>query len=220
MVHVVFVDARNGEMIGETKLEATALPESFELATRLTIAGSEWTVEKATPPTRADYARTGQLRLELQPIAKMDPRRILFSLPTIENTQPALVPGDVATALNLHGDLWRQIELVDPKYRVEIEAERDEIRAVIAERQGVGYPRIHVRGKIATPVAIPDHLPGKRRTLAIGGLLVVDGFSIDNAIYGRSKNGVITELCAANNAAAITPLAERYSLVLVDWTRD
>ncbi|MFT3695591.1 MAG: hypothetical protein QM831_20815 [Kofleriaceae bacterium] len=218
MVHVVFVDRSTGNSIGETDLEPTALPESFAVATQLTIAGKQWSVAKAEPQTRAEYTRSGQLRLELNPIVMMDPRRILFSLPTIENTQPALVPGDASNALDLHEDSWRQIEVIDPKYRALIERERDEIHLVISERQGAGFTRIHVREAIPDPVSIPDDLPGKRRPLAIGGMIVVDGFAIGE-IYGRSKGGVISELCATD-AAALAPIAERHGLVLVDWTRD
>ncbi|HEY0255181.1 MAG TPA: hypothetical protein VGC41_26820 [Kofleriaceae bacterium] len=219
MVHVVFIDARSKETIGVTDIAPESLPETFELETQLSIAGKPWSVQSATPTTRAEYTRTGQLRIELAEIVMMDPRRILFSLPTIEDGQPALVAGDLGGGLNLDEDSWRQIELVDPKYQAAIDAERDEIHRVISERQGAAFPRLHVRKQIPSPLEIPDALPGKRRHLAISGMLVVDGFSIDNTIYGRSTNGVITELCATN-AAAIAPFAQTYGLVLVDWTRD
>lgn len=218
MVHVVLVDHRNGTTIGETDLEPTALPETFAVSTQLTIGGRQWQVEKAEPVTRDEYVRTGKLRIELAPIVQIDPRRVLFSLPTIENTQPALIEGDAANALDLHEDLWRQIELVDPRYQPQIDRERDAIHAVIREKQGSAFPRIHVRELIPNPVSIPDDLPGTRRPLSIGGTLVANGFALGE-IYGRSKDGVITELCATN-AQALAPIAQQRGLVLVDWTRD
>ena len=225
MVHVVLVDAASGNTIGESDLPADQLPESFEIATTLGIGGQQWSVVRAEPATRADYTRIGTLRLELRAIQMVDPKTILFSLPTIENTQPPLAGRAGAGALVLHEDVWRQIEVVAKRFESEIAAERADIRAVIAERTGSGFKRIHVRARIPEPLAgvtlpLASLVAGLALgELAISGQLVEGGFAYGDNIYGLQIDGIVVALCAAKDPAPLAEIAAKHDLVVVDWCR-
>jgi hypothetical protein len=225
MVHVVLVDAATGKTIGESDLPEDQLPETFELATTLGVGGAQWTVERAEPMTRAAYAKSQHLRLELRKIVMVDPKAILFSLPTLETTQPPLHPGDLANALSIHEDTWRQIELVARRFEPEIAAERSAIHAVMLERSGAGYKRLHVRERIPEPLAgvglelASLYSATELRPLAIGTQLVAGGFAYGDAIYGRAVDGVVTALCALADPAVLQAIAVEHDLVVVDWCR-
>ncbi|HEX7700102.1 MAG TPA: hypothetical protein VF403_05260 [Kofleriaceae bacterium] len=225
MVYVVLVDLASGKTISESDLLEDQLPETFELATTLGVGGEQWEVERAVPMTRAEYKKSQQLRLELRKVVKADPKAMQFSLPTIENTQPALNPGDLANALSIHEDVWRQIELVARRFQPEIAAERSVIHAVIAERSGPGFTRIHVRERIPEPLAGVDlelaslYSAAELRPLAIGTLLVAGGFAYGDTIYGCAVDGVVTALCAVSDPAVLRPIAVKRDLLVVDWCR-
>jgi hypothetical protein len=225
MVHVVFLDARNGKTIGESDVPADQLPESFEIATKLGIGGQQWSVFRAEPTTRADYTRTGTLRLELRPILTLDPKTILFSLPTIESTQPPLPGRPGPGALTLHEDDWRQIEVVARRFEPEIAADQADIRAVKSEFTGSGFVRIHIRERIPEPLAgvtlpLASLFAGfTLGELAIAGQLVEGGFAYGDNIYGRQVDGNVVALCAAKDPAALAEIAAKHALVVVAWCR-
>jgi hypothetical protein len=225
VVRVVLVDLETGKTISEADLPEDRLPETFELATTLGVGGDQWNVVSATPKTRAEYAASKQLRLELRRVVKVDPRSILFSLPTIETTQPALNPGELENALSIHEDAWRQIEVVAARFGPEIAVERSDIRVVIAERSGAGYKRIHIRSRIPEPLAgvglglASLYAPAELRPLAIGTLLVAGGFAYGDTIYGRAVDGIVTALCALSDPAVLRPIAIAHDLLVVDWCR-
>ncbi len=87
---------------------ADQLPDSFAVAATLHLAGSEWQVEQAEPVTRAEFQRTGTLRLTLRAIQHMQPDEILYSMPTICDELPPVQPGHLPRqrAFTLHEDLW------------------------------------------------------------------------------------------------------------------
>jgi hypothetical protein len=226
-VHLVLVDAASGRSIGEVDLPADNLPESFAATTTLHLGDSDWTVERAEPITRAAAAAAGRLRLVVRKVERVDPRTVLFSLPTLENALPPMQDGD-GDALRIHEDDWRQLELVAARFEPEVVAELAAIREVHAERDGAGFRRLHVRERIPQPLAGTE-LPlasvsrGPRRHLAFEGSsgIVAGGFAFDateGALYGREEAG-----CAVVVAAWRAPLdvlaavARGRQLLIVDW---
>ncbi len=226
-VHVVLVDAASGQPIGQVDLQPDQLPESFAQPTTLHLGDDDWRVEHAEPVTRAEAIAAGQLRLTLRQVVQIDPAKILFTLPTLENAIPPMQDGE-GDALRIHEDDWRQIELVAPRFELEIAAELAAIREVVAERTGPGYQRLHVRERIPEPLAgtsltIAEVSGGARRALRIGDSagIVAGGFGFDvagGAVYGREHAGrVVVVGVHGAGAEALRDLARAHRLVIVDW---
>ena len=228
-IHVQLVNAKTQTVMGEADLPVDQLPESFAAPTTLHLGGSDWSVVKAEPMTRDEYVKTGALLLVLHPIEMVDPKTILFSLPTIENTMPPLEPGDAACMM--HEDDWRQHELVSSRFEPEIAAELADIRKVHEDREGMGFKTIHVRSRI------PEPLGGRTITLAdltaalgdptregvsLGGSAVTGGFAFaigDGHVYGREDGGLVREIGVdhGTDPSGLAAFARANQLVLVDW---
>src|SRR5262245_44707119 len=91
----------------------------------------------------------------------VDPKKILFSLPTIYDVQPVLdeVPGGVQPAFKIHEDDWRQVEFVARRHRAALEQELADLRAFKqAHSKGVGWDSISVR-KERPDGLTPEHIP-------------------------------------------------------------
>src|SRR5688572_14743326 len=131
-VRIELVDDATGEVIARSSVPLDSLPEDFEgMETTLSVGDAEYTVVHAEPSTRAEVERAGAARYTLRKIMMVDPRTILFSLPTLENALPATVPGDGAV-LQVVPDLYRQVELVRASFTDAIDAELADIRRIRA----------------------------------------------------------------------------------------
>src|SRR5690242_17556226 len=108
-IHVELFDAATGTLIGEADLPAEQLPESFAASTTLHLGDADWHVERAEPMTRDEYVKAGHLVLRLREVVQVDPKQILFSLPTIEDALPPLHDGPGEEAAALREDDWRQV---------------------------------------------------------------------------------------------------------------
>ena len=230
-IHVQLVNAKTQTVMGETDLPVEQLPESFAEPTTLNLGGSDWSVVEAEPMTRDEYVKTGALLLVLHPIEMVDPNKILFSLPTIENTMPPMSPGDAAC--NMHEDDWRQHELVSARFDPEIAAELADIRKIHDERPGssFGFKNIHVRSRIPEPLAgrevsLADLIAAlgdpAREAVALAGSVVTGGFAFaigDGYLYGREDGGLVREICVAGGTdpSGLAAFARTNQLVLVDW---
>jgi hypothetical protein len=237
-IHVSFVDARSGALVGETKLESTALPESFHAETTLTLGETEWSVVSAEPATRAAYESSGVLVVRLHPIERIDPRKILFSLPTINDELPASDGPPVdGSELVLQEDDWRQCELVVADLRAGIEKELSAIRGIHAsERAGVGFRKLHVRTEITTPLPFAKISRADVRALAGDGSehrvcfrgmarCISDGFAVQRGdsvwLYGVTAGIGVKVLGVypgfGDTHADIAAFAAPRGLLLVDW---
>ena len=233
-IHVVLVNAATNSVLGEVDLPAAQLPETFAVSTRLHLGDADWQVVHAEPTTRADYVATGALHLVLRKIEMVDPRTILYSLPTLENVAPPTI-GPVAGAIEMHEDDWRQIELIAARFEPEIAAELAAIRTIHAEhRSGPGFTSLHLRERIPAPLAgvaltlAELGLAGPPRAVAIGPVsgpraAVAGGFAFEVAngvIYGRDDRGVVAlGLAPGTDPAPLAAVARTHDLVLVDWCR-
>jgi hypothetical protein len=226
-IHVVLINAATQQVFGEVELPAERLPETFAVATTLHLGDADWNVEHAEPATRAEYVVARRLRLVIREIKRVDPMTILFSLPTIENMLPPMQDGN-GDAVRLHEDDWRQLELVTAELEPAIEAELAAIREIHAERDGVGFRRLHVRERIPDPLAGADIKldavrRGRRRDVGFEGRagIVVGGFAFDDgdgAIYGREDGGRVVVLGAwRTEPGTLIDLAREHRLVIVHW---
>ena len=244
-VEVTFVDAASGAVIAQSTMEPEQLPETFLVDTTLHLGEEDWTVLRAEPPTRAEFAKSRRLVLTLarvEPVTMMDPRQILFSLPTLNDRLPDDgEPADGREAV-LAEDDWRQVELVSASLRAAVD---EEIRAIAAiheaHRRGPGFDELHVRSRIEHPLGgglAADALHplglGAPRALRLDrhGQRVRGGFAhalagSDWLLYGVADAGSVTVLGlhpGANPPSDTTiqvldALAGRHGLIGVDWCR-
>jgi hypothetical protein len=244
-VQVTFVDAASGAVIAESKMEPEQLPETFLVDTTLHLGEEDWTVLHAEPPTRAEFAKSRRLVLTLARVEEttmMDPRQILFSLPTLNDRLPDDgEPADGREAV-LAEDDWRQVELVSAGLRAAVD---EEIRAIAAihqaHRRGPGFDELHVRSRVERPLGsglAADALHaldlGAPRALRLDrhGHRVHGGFAhalaaSDWLLYGVADGGVVAVLGLHPGAEppsdaavqALEALAGRHGLIVVDWCR-
>ncbi|RKH15048.1 hypothetical protein D7V97_01105 [Corallococcus sp. CA053C] len=250
-IQVSFIDAETNRPLGEVKLPVENLPASFEAATKLELGGRSYEVVSAAPMTAREFQATGTLRLELREVkvAMVDPKALLYSLPTIHGDLPATSEGSTKQGrqvLELHEDDWRQVEFVALTLQAPVEAELEAIQRIhTGHRKGPGFDALHIRG------GVPSPLEGVRLTLAdlrgaldeaaawqdglsfrgVAGL-VAGGFAVQLSsalwLYGTEHAGHVTALglhrtgASANHervARMLAALAARYQLCLVDWCR-
>ena len=180
--------------------------------------------------------------LTLAKIERLDPRTILFSLPTINDRLPGEAGEADGTEAMLMEDDWRQLEFVHASCR-EIVAEemRDIHRIYDAHRVSMGFDKIHVRARLPDALAaakldasvLPELAPGPSRPLrfASSGARVMGGFARKLAegwiLYGVVKPPLLETLglhadgraLPTPQIAALEKLAHSANLLLVDWCR-
>jgi hypothetical protein len=243
-VEVTFIDDADNRIIGKVAMLPEALPESFGLETQLRIGDSEWMVAQADPATRTEYAKKKRLILRLRRIEMMDPKNILFSLPSICDSLPPL--GDIPLSgdeLVLAEDDWRQVEFVSAVFECEIASGLEAIRS-IRENQavGVGWRKIELRKAPESPiaaslssadVAVALGIDGKNLGVTYCGahVRIENAFALVAAeglvVYGLEPGGRVSVLALAlqtatvpdDSAIALRGLAEKYGFQLVDWCR-
>jgi hypothetical protein len=233
VIEVTLVDAMSGLPFATTNIPVEQLPETFELDTTMNVGSDDWSVEKAEPIDRAGYLETGRLTLVLRKVERIDPKRILYSLPTTEDALPPMGDPGSSPAYGMHEDDWRQREFVARQFAGEVESEFGEIRKMWAEQDGPGFKRIHVRSRVREPLLgigltleeVSEALGGIDPVgLTLGGDLVVEGFAFllpGGAAYGRVADGSVEALGLGGDAepGGLRGLANERGLVLIDWIR-
>jgi hypothetical protein len=175
----------------------------------------------------------------------LDPRELLFSIPTLNDGLPAVDPDahfarESAAAL-LHEDDWRQEEFTpvgNREFVRQVLAQLDSHRAVHA--QGLGFREVHVRdepsirleslglapGDIRAVVGssrVPLYLNGTQPSRVRGGFAMI--LKDVGYLYGQEVDGVVTALglglvgSGLGDVASLGGLTERYGLLFVDWIR-
>jgi hypothetical protein len=169
-------------------------------------------------------------------VQAIDPRKILFSLPTLCDPIPSVQPGPPPINYKaLHEDDWRQIEFVPAANRENIATRLQELTAFKRQhRSGVGFTQVFIRPEHPKPFQTlafsSARLPRLAESpLALGGGAIPGGFALSDSsdwfIYGqRSSDGKILHLGIAPGRGvlskhfidAIVDLG-RDDLLLVDW---
>jgi hypothetical protein len=236
-IEVIFIDAATETTFDRVTVPATQLPDTFEHATTLRLGELEWKVESASPQTRAEFEATKKLVLRLRKIERVDPKKILFSLPTIENTAPPS-DGEPTTGdeLVLHEDDWRQFELISRAHEDAIDEELDAIGDVLLNhRAGAGFGKLHVRARIPHPL-VPNALQlsdvgkisARALTLRGTGRRVPGSFVIELgsnvSLYGIADGEGVRVLCLRVEGAleddaleTLERLQKEHALIFVDW---
>lgn len=229
-IHIRFIDAATGNVFAETLLEPERLPQTFELATTLHIAEQEWSVIKAEPMTAAEFIQTGELTLTLAKVSYINPKDILYSLPTICDALPAIAEGSTRLGKRvfaLHEDDWRQVEFISHDYKNNIEQEFACIERIFREASKEtgsfrAFTELHVRSLIPQPITGPIALDQLAALLppessAYEGIayqrqegLLEGGFAWQASplvLYGQQSDGLVTALGVqiAGGASPISP---------------
>jgi hypothetical protein len=239
-IAVTFIDSQTDEVFARTSAAADQLPESFLLHTTMQLLGEEWSVDSAEPPTRTQYAKTRKLVLRVSRVRRMtiDPRELLFSLPTIAGSLPEDDEPADGTEILLLEDDWRQLEFVHEKHLDTIAAEFADIQRLYAEnRKGSGFTNCHSRERIAAPlpndlVVLPfPNSAGQRLRLSGYDHRVRGGFAVRLSggwlLYGSRDGARIETLGLFRGSGSLSPehqtalaqFAAEHGLVLVDWCR-
>lgn len=243
-VTVTLTDEATGQTLAVSNVPTAQLPDTFALDTSLDLGGERYAVVRAEPPTKTQFASERRLTLFLRKVEAVDPKDILFSLPTICGAAlPESAPGQPAGAVAvLHEDDWRQCEFVALDHAQAISAELEAIQEIYATASvDIGWRRLHVRERIPHPLprglSWRDVVARLRPHHPLGGIAFGDGRRpVKGAVAVTLREGVIfwgieaagelTVLSIQNGAGAspstVTALkrvADELSLFLVDWCR-
>ena len=240
LIHVTLLNAADGACFDTSDVPAEKIQDSFEAPTTLTLGGEDWDVVAADPMTRAEYEKTGSLRLTLRrvEVRSVPVNDIFFSLPTLNDRLPDMDPdaGLIGKRiLYLHEDDWRQLECVTRSLQSDIDESLAAVRRVLAEeRHPAGFFRkLHVRREVAAPLQGSYlALSELRRRIPLTPLdgvafrgmagLVAAGFAFQSPgglrLYGVRKGEAAATLGVAADHAR--PEAEPEALALAALMRD
>jgi hypothetical protein len=89
----------------------------------------------------------------------IDPKELLMTIPTIENTFPEFENKTITNNLDLLEDDWRQIEFISKDQKGLIDQEIDSIKYIFEHEMHQGkdysaFKNLHVRRLITNPIAI------------------------------------------------------------------
>jgi hypothetical protein len=180
-------------------------------------------------------------------VVMLDPKDLLFSLPTLsdglpDGEKPERLPPD---AYHLHEDDWRQVEFIGVRQADEVDAELKELRTFVAQhRKGYGFTEVHVRrsrpdGLAPLQVessALESLLPprARRRPLAVGnppwGPSIVRGYAIeigtDAVLYVQVSGSYLVTIglplswrrgASPDADKVLVAISRTLNLRLVDW---
>jgi hypothetical protein len=246
-VSVTFIDSSTGHAFARSDLPAAALPASFAPETTLHLGDDPWLVERAEPPTTVEALTIGRLVLTVRRLQSVPADKILYSLPTICETLPAVSPTPVTTgSLELHEDDWRQVELVSRRLTATVDTELAAIRRVYeddsqrdADGRIVAFRKIHTRSII--PLADPLSWPRLQGLLPAppheyagvrfrrSAVVVVGSFALGFGpltCYGITDQSRVTVLglnlttdSGSIPVAPVEAVLRAFDLVIVDWCR-
>lgn len=176
-VEVTIVNG-DGKVLTQTTQSLEDIPERFDVQTTIDLGPLKFMIVEADPADRNGCGASGKLTLKVQPIVSINPKDILYSLPTIAYSIGSEIPFEAEgkRVLVMHEDDWRQVELVSNLLSAEIAAEFSAIAKIFEKRRGDGaFPTIHARESVEGPLAGADVSLSKLRCFEDG--MVFDGVS-------------------------------------------
>ena len=243
-IQVQFFENGSDKPFAQSAIPIEQLPDSFEVSTTLHIANVDWRVDHAEPANKAEFRKTGNLRIYLYKAKTITvaPSDLLFSLATISDILPNLVAAPLENIFVVHEDDWRQVELISRDFEHAVKEEFAAIRGIYENhRQGVAFKKLHVRKLIPTPLsgsALP--LDEVKQIFGVAheylgvafssAAAVVDGgfaFRASNeaVLWGdQSETGLITTFCVSGHPELqfSQPMADflnNHNLLFADWLR-
>lgn len=242
-VNVHFIDASNGKTIGVTRMPPEQLPETFEIATTMHLNDEDWSVEEAKPQHSKDFLYTKELTLKMRKVEYINPKDLLYTLPTVSNEFPPTSQKNESTYNNFEyailEDDWRQNEFLNKSSFPLIEIEFKKIEEVKKESSKetnsdfTAYTNCHVRDTIGKPNLELDFekLQLILKTQKLGSLKIAttnqfisNGFSIkteNSTYYGIVQNDAVTHLCLGefndSTSKEINTIVNEFNLLFIGW---
>ena len=238
-IKVQFIDNFTGQTIGVSEMKAEQLPETFSLATTMHIQENEWTVEEAIPENSVDFIRTKSLVLKMRKLEYMNPKDILFTLPTISNELPGTTDTSLYTDFetSILEDDWRQNEFLNKSSFPLVDIEVSKIQEIWknnskeVEANFNAFDKCHIRETIGEPKLLLDlrNLKEILKTDNIGSLkinnqFVINGFSLKTewtTYYGTIENNKATQFCICsftdNSIEEINKIVKSFDLIFINW---
>lgn len=248
VIEVKFIEGNSDTPFAVSTVPIEQLPDTFEINTTLHLGQDDWRVIGADPAKKSEFRKLGKLSLYLakQEVMSIDPKELLYSLPTIYNDLPGVEPADsLENVIVIREDDWRQFEFIDVDHESTINEELNDVLAIYQNhKQGMGFTSLHLRQKISNP------LGSKKLTIEIlrnhfSFIKVYDGVAFDTAaviiinsfaaqtdtgwiLWGQTdlnENITVLNISASENAnirdfaETLDKFLEDFSLYLVDWPR-
>ena len=95
-VAVTLIDNATGATFAQSQVPPENLPETFARDTTMHLGDEDWSVMHADPQTRTEYSKSGKLTLRLRRLEWVDPKSLLYSLPSIRDRLPAVAEAGLA----------------------------------------------------------------------------------------------------------------------------
>jgi hypothetical protein len=245
-VRVEFVNVETGRVFTTSDVPPENLPDTFTINTTMHLGPEDWEVVSAEPIYKNDFLKSHKLRLVLRKVVLLDPKKILFTFPSICNYLGELtVEPRIGNELIIHEDNWRNIEIVSRKFENDVDDDLREIFKVHQEeRVGAGFKRLYVREKIEFPLfsvnisfseienlfKIDSKFSGLGYDKGTGS--VKDGFAFQTqggiVFYGRKQGYDLREFCVAHcipngklaeDVNIFESFITKYDLCFIDWCR-
>ncbi|AKJ05006.1 hypothetical protein ATI61_10277 [Archangium gephyra] len=198
-IRVRFIDAKTGELVGETDVPAEQLPESFEAATSLDIGENSFEVVSAEPMTAQEFRQTGTVSIALREVeyATVDPNELRYSLPSISDELPPIAEGSTKlgrNVLELREDDWRQVEFVALALQPSITTAFAAIERIYTEhREEYGFTELHVRNEVPAPLEGTSLTLAELRGAVGEAVTWLDGVSFEG-VAGLVEGGFAVKL--------------------------
>lgn len=242
-ITVEFLERQQNKPFAVSKVPLAQLPDSFDVATTLDIGNQKWSVVEAVPAHKADFQKLGKVRLVVAPLQTMNPKDILFSLPTINDRMfPTRRASSLDGMLLIHEDDWRQIEFVSQQLAGDVDTELRSIRSIYeTKRKGQGFVSLHVRKIVERPIvgsalpfdavktnfAIAREYAGFGAEVSGENAIAEDGFAFEttdgNTFFGiLDQNRNVVFLCMTQGAGfneSCKALIKSFNLIGVDWCK-
>ena len=159
-INVQFIESGKSEPFAVSDMPLKQLPDTFEIDTTMHLGDDDWRVIAAEPAEKEKFRKKGSLKLTLQKVIveMVDPKEILYSIPTISNdiagVEDAKSLENVAVFME---DDWRQFEILSIKYERKIEEDLKAVDGIYENhKSGMGFKEIHLRKLITKPLKNVD----------------------------------------------------------------
>lgn len=155
LIEVSFFECEAQTPFAVSEMPSDQLPDTFEINTMLHIGEDDWQIIESAPSSKKEFIETGKLSLFLKrvEITSVDPNKILYSLPTINDELPLVEEvSTVQASIVFPEDDWRQREFISSSYQDLILQEWQSVEGVYEHHSvGEGFSEIHIRRKIVSP---------------------------------------------------------------------
>ena len=238
-ITVEFIESGNEIPFAVSDVPIDQLPDSFEIETKLDIGEQQWMVAQAIPTNKTEFVKSGKVQVFLNKIEMINPKNLLFSLPTINDSlfQSENV-NSTENIFQIHEDDWRQVEFISTNHQSKITDELNSIKEIYRNhKKGDGFDKVHIRNLIEQPlisenIKLQELIENFRIAKKFDGFGLLNtksrarnGFAFqtdsENIFFGQvSEDEKVLFLCLANNEVStetLRKLIDIHNVVFVDW---